>query len=462
MKPLRIFIIIIVLFGGTINLLKAQEDETENKLKVSGSVSTDQRFLMQKGYDWAWNRNSIGFNFGKKFTGRTKFHSSLWIKNNGLAHISNVPDLYRKGAIDPLVVELYEAYVQINDFLVKNLDIKLGRQRIAWGTADKLNPTDNLNAYDLLDVLNFGKHRGSDAINLTYYFNSDFKVQGVYIPLFKPANLPVGIFSDILMEEPVLPDSMLLKTFTNQINMPRYNLAKSSVFGLKFKGFAAGFDFSLSYVFGRDGLPVPKYNTFTPLDTMGGTALHSELSYFRTHILGADLAGNIAGAGVWAEAALFLPDEDVRMTNDLSAFYPDAPIPVKVSSTFLKKKPYLKFVLGTDYIFSDGSYFNFQYLHGFMHERGLEELNDYFFMRYEKKFFDERLIFIPLGGGFIVTDWKDIKNNHAFIYMPEIAYMATDNAKITLSTAIFSGKGENMFVKLKDFNMFMLKFKYNF
>lgn len=40
--------------------------------------------------------------------------------------------------------------------------------------------------------------------------------------------------------------------------------------------------------------------------------------------------------------------------------------------------------------------------------------------------------------------------------------MATDNAEITLSTAIFDGTGDNIFANLSDFNMIMFKLKYSF
>ncbi len=37
-----------------------------------------------------------------------------------------------------------------------------------------------------------------------------------------------------------------------------------------------------------------------------------------------------------------------------------------------------------------------------------------------------------------------------------------DDVEITLSAAIFDGKGDNLFANLKDYNMFMFKFKYSF
>ena len=78
------------------------------------------------------------------------------------------------------------------------------------------------------------------------------------------------------------------------------------------------------------------------------------------------------------------------------------------------------------------------------------------------QFFDDKLKILLLAGGFIVSDWDDIENNYALVYVPNISYMATDNVEITLSTAIFDGKGENMFSNLNDYNMFMFKLKYSF
>ncbi|MEZ5199609.1 MAG: hypothetical protein R2764_25490 [Bacteroidales bacterium] len=69
--------------------------------------------------------------------------------------------------------------------------------------------------------------------------------------------------------------------------------------------------------------------------------------------------------------AAFIPDKDIIMTNDFSAFYPASPVPVTVDSLLLESsKPYVRFVIGGDYNFSNSSYLNFQYMHGFINERG--------------------------------------------------------------------------------------------
>lgn len=453
---------IMILFLATSGGIKGQ-DPDENKLKLSGELLTDERFLLKDKNDWAWNENRLTLKLDKKITGNSKFHSEVWLRNIGLPNITTSTDLYNKGILDPYNLEIREAYIQLYGFLTRNLDVTIGRQRIAWGTADKLNPTDNLNSYDMEDILDFGRHRGSDAINMTYYIYNNFSLQGVFIPFFQPANMPVGIFSNALDPGMELPQGMVLKGFSDTLLLPRYNLGQSAVSGLKFKGFAKGFDFSVSYVWGIDGVPFNTRNTLIPVDTLGGINIHSQLSFARTHIIGVDLATSLGGIGFWAEAAVFVPEKDIVMTNDLSAFYPMLPMPVTQDSIILDKaKPYLKFVVGGDYFFTDGSYFNLQYMHGFIHERGNKNLNDYFFLQYEKKFFNEKLKVAPIGGGFIVADWDNIKDNYALVYMPEIAYQATENAEITLSVVMFDGKGDNVFANLNDYNMFMFKLKYSF
>ena len=458
----QINLIVLVLLALTINTNITLAQEEGNRLKLSGELLSDQRILLESPYDWVWNENRLDLRLEKKVAGYAKFYGEVWLRNLGIPEISSSSDLYNKGIIDPYNLEIREAYVELYGFLSKNLDVKIGKQRIAWGTGDRLNPTDNLNPYDLEDVLDFGRHRGSFALNLNYYLNNNFSIQGVFVPFFQPANMPVGIFASAFTGVPELPSGLTLNTFSDTILMPQYNLGESSTIGGKFKGMVGGMDFSLSYVWGIDGLPFSTYNTIIPVDPYGGVDIYSELSFVRNHIIGADIAGSIGIVGVWAEGAIFIPEDEVVMTTDASALFQQPPGSVTQDSTVLKDEAYFKFVVGADYTFGDGSYLNFQYLHGFVHERGRYAINDYFMLGYEKKFFDSKLSIIPIGGGFIVSDWSDISQNYAIIYAPQIKYLATDNAELALGAYIFSGKGDNAFVNLKDYNMLSFSLRYSF
>jgi len=464
MKRTNILVILFLVASVTV---KAQdnnvvEQSSEKKqLKISGELITDERFLLKDKHDWAWNENRLTLKLDKKITDRSRFYSEVWLRNIGLPNLTSSSDLYNKGIVDPFNLEIREANIQLYGFLTKNLDLKIGRQIIVWGTADKINPTDNLNPLDLEDVLDFGRRRGSDAINANYYFKNNFSLQVVYIPFFRPANLPIGLFANVLNPPMTLPSGMTLKKFSDTLKMPKNNLKESSTAGLRFKGSVKGVDFSLSYMWGYDGLPANTRNIFIPVDLLGGVNINSQLSFMRTHIIGVDFVTSIAGIGFWGEAAAFIPDKKLIMINDLSALYPLSPVPVTKDTTIIDK-PYIKFIVGGDYNFKDGSYLNFQYLHGFFHEKGKNNLNDYFFMCYEKKFFNDKLKIAPLGGAFIVTDWSKIKNNYAIAYIPQVSYFATDDIELTLSAAIFDGKGDNLFINLKDYDMFMFKLKYIF
>jgi len=466
-NTLLLFAIILLAASG---IIRAQDSSAvvmqntdENKLKISGELSTDERFLLKNQNNWAWNETRLALKPGLKITDRSKFYSEVWLRNIGLPNAVKSSDLYNKGIVDPINIEIREAYVQVIGFLTKNLDLKIGRQRITWGTADKLNPTDNLNPYDLEDILDFGRHRGSDAINLIYYPIPELSLQGIYIPFFRPVNMPVGIFANALNPSMELPLGMTLKETSDTLLTPKYNLKESSSAAFKLQCMVKGVDFSFSYIWGHDGLPIVTRNTFIPVDTLGGVNIRSQLSYTREHIFGFDLSTSFAGLGFWTEASLTLPEKNVVMSTDLSALYPLSPEPVIIDSTLLKKSsPYLKFIIGCDYIFKEGSYLNFQYLHGFFHERGNDNMNDYFFLRYEKKFFNDKLCIAPVSGAFIVSDWKKVKNNYAIAYIPQVSYKATDDVEIALSAAFFDGKGDNMFANLSDYNMFMFKLKYDF
>lgn len=464
MKQTNIFLIILFFASGIVrsqDIFEAGQFPGEEKLKISGELNTDERFLFRDSKDWAWNENRLTIKLEKKITGNSKFYSEVWLRNIGIPGIASSSDLFNKGIVDPYNLEIREAYVQLYGFLSKNLDLTIGRQRIVWGKSDRLNPTDILNPYDLEDLLDFGRHRGSDAINANYYFSNNFSMQGIYIPFFQPANLPVGIFAGAFTSSMDLPQGMTLKEFSDTLLMPEYTLKESSTAGLKLKGSVKGVDFSLGYVWGYDGMPLNTKNTILPVDTLGGISIHSQLSFMRAHTLCGDFATSIAGIGLWGEAACIIPDKEVIMTNDLSAFFPQSPEPVTEDKTVVDK-PYIRFLIGSDYFFRDGSYLNIQYLHGFIQERGKENLNDYFFMQYEKKFFNEKLTVAPVGGAFIVSNWDKIKDNYTVVYVPQVSYQATPNSELSLSIAIFDGKGNNLFSGLNDYDMFLINVNYIF
>jgi len=455
--------ILVVLFFC--NIVWAQENQP---LKIFGSLSTDQRIITGKESEWAWNENRLSLKLEKKVN-RGKLYGEIWVRNFGVPNFTNVEHLYNRGIVDPFDVQVREAYFQISDLFIPNLDLKIGRQRIAWGSADQMNPTDNLNPHDLEDILDFGRHRGSDAINLTYYIKNDFSIQAVFIPFFQPANLPVGVFSDAIFPSFELPadTNVKINEIRTVIKKPALKFGTNSTVGFKFKAFVKTVDFSLSYVYGYDGLPFLTKKTVIPIDPIiypwtWRIDVEAELSYVRQHILGLDFSTNIKGVGVWGEAALFMLGDDVRDSTIVNSILPLIPPEVTDSIVLNRKKPFLKFIIGADYHFGKSSYINVQYMHGFIHERGAKELSDYLFLRYDFRLLNDRLYLAPISGAVIISDWKEVKNNYALVYMPQISYYPIPEVELSLSYIWLNGKGEGLFSKIQDYDMFLIKAKFAF
>jgi len=326
-----------------------------------------------------------------------------------------------------------------------------------WGTADKINPTSNLSPDDLEDIFNFGEQLGTNAFKADYYWG-DITLTGAYIPVFTPATLPFGDFAKAFVPEVSLPPGVVIRDFSDKIILPENNLDETSQFAFKIASNLFDFDVSLSYFKGYDDLPLANKVTMTPIDSIGNTDLETEMIYPKFQVIGGDFTGSISSVGFWGEGALFFP-EKVEINTFVQT--PVGLQPLE-NSIALNDKPYFKYVLGIDYTFRNSWYLNAQFIHGFMHERGKDNLNDYIAFRFEKKFFNDELKIVPIGGVVAINNWDEIKNNYGLAGMPEITYYPSDNVEITLGAFLMEGKGYNMFNRIKDLDEFYLKAKVSF
>lgn len=119
MKKTNLFFIMLVMLILSINTANAQD--ADNKVKLSGELLTDQRFLLDDPNEWAWNENRLTLMLDKKVSGNSKFHSEVWLRNIGLPQINNSANLYNKGIMDPYNLEVREAYVQLYQTSLVNI-----------------------------------------------------------------------------------------------------------------------------------------------------------------------------------------------------------------------------------------------------------------------------------------------------------------------------------------------------
>ena len=77
--------------------------------------------------------------------------------------------------------EISEAYV---NYYTDNIDWRLGRQVINWGSAFNLQPTNYFNPYDLRFLNSFEEKKGIQAVKGTYYSENNIEATGVITPFF--------------------------------------------------------------------------------------------------------------------------------------------------------------------------------------------------------------------------------------------------------------------------------------
>lgn len=418
---------------------------------INGFLKTDNRMLTDDNY-FTWNENQLGLKFAGSYSGNYHLYSEVRLRGFGFPEISRTADLQGKDNIYKWELEFREAYLDLYQFGLQDLDVRIGRQIITWGTADKLNPTSNICPEDLEDVFNFGEQSGVNSVLATYYLEN-FTFSGVYVPTFTPAVLPSGIYASALATPMELPEGMMLRKYWDKIILPEQKFTESSQAAFKLGTYLFDYDLSVSYYYGRDDLPLLNKVTIIPIDTLGTVDVTAEMIYPKMQVIGADFAGSLLDVGIWGEVALTLPDEVEMETIVVDSI---------TKSIALKDDPYCKFVIGGDYTFKNGIYMNTQFLHGFIHERGNDDLNDYLTFRIEKKFFNDELKIVPIGGAISVTDWDDWQNNYGFVANPEITYYPYDNIETILGAFILDGKGDNMFSSLKDNDEVYFKAKVSF
>jgi len=420
----------------------------------NGYLQTDNRVHLLGENDFSWHEYRLNLRAELAPFDKTHFYSEIWVRALGFPEVQNSADLGDKNILRPLNLDLREAYIDIYGFVLSNLDIRLGRQRIAWGTGDKINPTDNLNPYDLEDIWDFGRHLGSDGMLASLYLG-DYTVTTAILPLFTPAVLPTGDWASI-MSQPVDLPGLTVQNVTDSIIMPENSFRETFKGGLKVKKQFFGYDMSLSYVYGLDDLPTASKVVIVPTENIGEVDIFTELFYPKMHIAGFDITGAIDEVGIWGEAAMFIPEEVILLT-DMSALGMGIQ-----ESIAIENKPYVKFLIGTDYTFRNGIYVNVQYLHGFVHERGSENLEDYLLFGSEWILLNNKIKIMPVAGAITVKDFSNIRDNFAVVYAPEISYRPNDNAELSVGMRLIEGSDNTTFGQLKDNDEIYFKVKYSF
>ena len=335
--------------------------------------------------------------------------------------VRELGDLTRVERVDPYRFEVPALYVDIKNFLVSGLDMRVGQQTVLWGEADQFNPTNNLNPDDLRDPLLFGRQQANFMVKLDYWVSETFSISGVLVPVFRPALLPHSAALGLAAVDriPVADASMRHRLEADMAASGGKSLGHPTVvsraitelpdtsfenmqMAYRLAGSIAEQDVALSYYYGRTDFPQPKHNHTRhspgercnpgdPSDCVKGL-LETEvtLHYPRMHVYGLNAAGEIpldwisdalAGVGYRFEGALVVPSRStLKITNDELALEIPQPAgeydydadgsPGGPEPTVIEPTPFLKWTVGLDYTFGESIYVNAQWVHGLMDEYG--------------------------------------------------------------------------------------------
>jgi hypothetical protein len=446
----------ITLFATMVALMILTYSLSTATTEVSGFIKSDVRLMVSEDelplYDIY---NTLRLEVYAPLSNRLSTFSSLDLRNHYFSRGKNLNDLGKRDKIDPVDFGVWEAYVDLFGFPLASLDMRVGKQRIAWGTADRLNPTDNLNPDDFSDPLDFGRKLPSMALNAMYYFG-DYTLTLIWLPSLRPALFPETEFtpSQEMLALP-LPSGLTIASMEEDLLQPE-PLLKNSMFAAKFGGTLLSVDWSISYFRGFDDIPIATSVTAVP-ESATSLKVTSELSFPKLHVIGADFASEFFSIGFWGETAVVVPDKESLL---ISVTVPGV-LPQTEKQTILENEVYVKYTIGVDYTFRGGIYINMQFAHGFFHEIGRENLQDYIVARMEKDFFDEKLQ-AALYGGVDISDFDDIKNNIGYFITPELILKPADSIEITLGIFFLDGKESTLFGQWKDLDQVYLKFKVDF
>ena len=393
------------------------------------------------------NENRLEFYFSYKPNDHIQIVGDIEPVFLGVSQVSTLNDLSSMQMLTPFHIESDAAYVAILDAL-PGLDIKIGRQIVVWGTADKFNPTNNINPDDLEDRPLFTEPIANQMLVVDFHpWQDKLWFQGVYVPLFYPALLPPSAsfaLSDpqtpVNFADPVAADKLeFLQGFitaneqfnprvTTKVEPPPRNITNGQA-AFKIGSRLGPVDMSASYYYGFFDIPIPYETTSSQLGPLDEPAVDGywyqsdvTLVYPRMHVAGLDFAAQLPfldDMGLWAEGALIIPtqqyDFHVELPINLDVTPGDGVAnPIReFTGPIVRKQPFIKATVGADYTIGKHVYLQTQYLRGFIDDFGASNIGNYLMAGTDLVFFGRHLIF----RFFTVTDFPEDRSDRASVVL---------------------------------------------
>jgi hypothetical protein len=441
-------------------------------------------------YGFSRNENLIKAQLSLTIADKVKAVADVDFVWYGYSDINDIDASTLHERVDPYRLEAHAAYVDVYRLLPR-LDLRIGRQVVVWGTADKFSPTNNVNTLDLSDPLLFGKALANQMIRLDWNPVADLIITAVWVPIFRPAQLPRTAPLAVTQPErpaPVQDDfqrstlgflaSVMPPTQIRVNTMQPDPSIQNSQVGLRAAGRLGGVDLSVSYYHGRFGIPQPAWVVQRPNGVVDVSVM-----WPRMDVVGADLAGSVEklhGLGYWLEAGLYFPqqvtygvyndsmgghdpitftkDPATGVYNKIRTSAPEGDRGVVIPST-----PFVKLTAGLDFSWNKYLYTNLQYVYGFIDEFGAgrqgyalpgahvgdtprmeARIGHYLVAGADVKLFSDQLL-VRLFGAFKVPQIGDELPRFTAVLFPQLAWAVWDATELSLGAFVFLGDSASKF-----------------
>lgn len=397
--------------------------------------SADPIGTLRQGLDLTGSVRSSYFSSSRSLDDQQDLLSgSMWLKSTPRLHssIGMVVEAWLRnddlGGDGTSEAKLREGYLSVS---AGNIDLRAGKQIIAWGRADRMNPTDRLAPRDfrLLTPEDDDQRIGTTGIEMSYRLPAA-TVSGYWLPRFTPNRVPL----------PALAGVTYTETFQHiDQNAIRFNATGGLV------------DWSVSYFNGLDLDPDFE------VGAVGPASVTLVMTHPRLRMIGADAATVVGRYGLRAEVAYV-------KTTDRDGAEP------------LVKNPFIYLVAGGDRTFS--SYFNVNmqlYLRHVRRYRDPRELSDPLLRQVAEQatILSRQLERVDFGFSLrLANKWRhetleaELATVYSFEYQdyairPKLIYAFDDHWKGTLGADIFRGPRRSFFGQWRDNSAIYFEIKYS-
>jgi hypothetical protein len=329
-----------------------------------------------------------------------------------------------------LLGDVREAYVGWRD---DQIEVTLGRRIIAWGRADRVNPTDIISTRDYLRLFaDDDDLRQGSVVGTASYAFGDATVTALWTPEFRPNVYPIP-------PEP----GVSIKQGTDRLGADQ--------FALRLDRTGPGIDWSMSYFNGINRNPG---SSIVAASTAGELV---NAVYDRVQMLGADAATNVGPYGLRGEIAYSWPG-----AGHGSAYNP---------------RPFAQVVIGADRNIGEHLNINVQYtiLHVFSYEDPATITDPVIAsvaaetalvnnQRLRTQHGPMLRVSYSLSNDTLSLEMtaQDFISDHSFVVRPRVKYAINDRVNLLVGADIFYGSSRSFFGQLKPNNGFLSEIRYSF